>query len=162
VAVLSIDEVGLSPRTVRRPADFRTISDFRKRHRDEFEELFRVETSKVAKHFCYEITEDAFTFGRDEAQVAEETALDGIYVIRTNVPEEELGAEEAVRAYEQLAEVEKAFRVMKGFALEVEPIRHRLPQRIRAHVFCCMLAYYVRLHMGRALTPLLLTDHRPL
>jgi len=58
-------------------------------------------------------------------------------------------------------EVEKAFRVMKGFALEVEPIRHRLPRRVRAHVFCCMLAYYVRLHMGRALAPLLLTDHDP-
>lgn len=118
-------------------------------------------TSKVAKHFRYEITEGAFTFERDEASIAEEAALDGIYVIRTNVAAEEMGSEEVVRAYKGLSEVEQAFRVLKDFALEVEPIRHRREDRVRAHVFLCMLAYYVRKHMEQALAPILLTDHDP-
>ena len=117
--------------------------------------------SKVAKHFRYEITEDAFAFERDEASIAEEAALDGIYVIRTNVAAEEMGSEEVVRAYKGLSEVERAFRVLKDFALEVEPIRHRKEDRVRAHVFLCMLAYYVRKHMEQALAPILLTDHDP-
>jgi hypothetical protein len=115
--------------------------------------------SKVAKHFRYEITHDSFAFERNEASIEAEAALDGIYVIRTNVPSDELEAEEVVRAYKDLAELEKAFRVMKKFALEVGPIRHRLEERVRAHVFLCMLARYVRWHMERALAPLLLTDH---
>lgn len=117
--------------------------------------------SKVAKHFRYTITETSFTFARDETAIAEEAALDGIYVIRTTVPADELDAEEVVRAYKELAQVEQAFRVMKDFGLEVEPIRHRLEKRVRAHVFLCMLAYYVRKHMEHALAPLLLTDHDP-
>jgi hypothetical protein len=115
--------------------------------------------SKVAKHFRYRITEDAFTFERDQRSIEAEAALDGIYVIRTNVSAEALGAEAVVHAYKDLSEVEQAFRVMKGFALEVGPIRHRLEERVRAHVFLCMLAYYVRWHMEKALAPLLLTDH---
>jgi len=118
-------------------------------------------TSKVAKHFRYEITKDAFTFERDEVSITEEAALDGIYVIRTNVAAEEMGSEEVVRAYKGLSGVEQAFRVLKDFALEVEPIRHRKEDRVRAHVFLCMLAYYVRKHMERALAPILLTDHDP-
>ena len=117
--------------------------------------------SKVAKHFRYHITTDSFTFERDRRSIEAEAALDGIYVIRTNVPETELGAEAVVQAYKDLAEVEQAFRVMKGFALEVGPIRHRLDERVRAHVFLCMLAYYVRWHMEEALAPMLLTDHDP-
>ena len=117
--------------------------------------------SKVAKHFRYEITSDSFTFERDQASIEAEAALDGIYVIRTNVSAETLGAREVVEAYKQLAEVEKAFRIMKGFALEVEPIRHRREERIRGHVFLCMLAHYVRWHMAKALAPMLLTDHDP-
>ena len=117
--------------------------------------------SKVAKHFRYQITEDSFTFERDATSIEREAALDGIYVIRTNVPEAELGAEAVVQAYKDLSEVEQAFRVMKGFALEVGPIRHRLEERVRAHVFLCMLARYVRWHMEKALAPLLLTDHDP-
>jgi hypothetical protein len=117
--------------------------------------------SKVAKHFRYEITSDTFTFERDQECIEAEAALDGIYVIRTNVSAETLGAREVVEAYKQLAEVEKAFRIMKGFALEVEPIRHRREERIRAHVFLCMLAHYVRWHMAKALAPMLLTDHDP-
>jgi hypothetical protein len=115
--------------------------------------------SKVAKHFRYRITEDDFTFQRNGVSIEAEAALDGIYVIRTNVPEAELGPEEVVRAYKDLSEVEQAFRVLKGFALDVGPIRHRLEDRVRAHVFLCMLARYVRWHMERDLAPLLLTDH---
>jgi len=117
--------------------------------------------SKVAKHFRYRITDDSLTFERDSSAIEGEAALDGIYVIRTSVSAETLGAEEVVRAYKDLAEVEQAFRVMKGFALEVGPIRHRLEERVRAHVFLCMLAYYVRSHMEKALASLLLTDHDP-
>jgi hypothetical protein len=117
--------------------------------------------SKVAKHFRYEIAEDDLAFARNEASIAQEAALDGIYVIRTNVAEAELEAEAVVRAYKELAEVEQAFRIMKGFALEVAPIRHRLDGRVRAHVFLCMLARYVRWHLERQLAPLLLRDHDP-
>lgn len=117
--------------------------------------------SKVGKHFRYEITETSFTFERDEISIADEAALDGIYVIRTSVPGEDLDAEAVVRAYKDLSELEQAFRVMKDFGLEVEPIRHRREDRVRAHVFLCMLAYYIRLHMEQALAPLLLTDHDP-
>jgi hypothetical protein len=77
------------------------------------------------------------------------------------VAAEEMGSEEVVRAYKGLSEVEQAFRVLKDFALEVEPIRHRREDRVRAHVFLCMLAYYVRKHMEQALAPILLTDHDP-
>jgi hypothetical protein len=120
-----------------------------------------LEKSKVAKHFRYEITEDSFTFERDEASIAEEAALDGIYVIRTNVDADEFGSEAVVRAYKGLSKAEQAFRVLKDFGLQVEPIRHRLKDRVRAHVFLCMLAFYVRRHMELALAPLLLTDHDP-
>lgn len=117
--------------------------------------------SKVAKHFRYEITEDAFTFERDPASIEAEAALDGIYVIRTSVPAEVLEAEKVVQAYKDLSAVEQSFRVMKTSALQVGPIRHRLEARVRAHVFLCMLARYVRWHMERALAPMLLTDHDP-
>ena len=117
--------------------------------------------SKVGKHFRFEITEDAFRFERDEASIAEEAALDGIYVIRTSVAAEVLEAEAVVRAYKDLSQIEQAFRTLKDFSLEVEPVRHRREDRVRAHVFLCMLAYYVRKHMQMALAPLLLTDHDP-
>lgn len=117
--------------------------------------------SKVAKHFRYQITDDAFTFERDEEAIAREAALDGIYVIRTSVSAEALAAEEVVRAYKRLSVVEQAFRVSKDFALEVEPIRHRREDRIRAHIFLCMLAFYVRRHMEQALAPMLFVDHDP-
>jgi len=117
--------------------------------------------SKVAKHFCYEITEESFTFQRDEVSIAEEAALDGIYVIRTSVSAETLGSEDVVRSYKRLSRVERAFRISKNFALEVGPIRHRLDDRVRAHIFLCMLAYYVRLHMEQALAPILFTEHDP-
>lgn len=117
--------------------------------------------SKVGKHFRYEISDDAFTFERDEESIAREAALDGIYVLRTSLPLERLGSEEVVRAYKRLSEVEQAFRISKDFALEVEPIYHRREDRVRAHLLICMLALYVRLHMEQALAPLLFTDHDP-
>lgn len=120
-----------------------------------------LERSKVGKHFRYEIADDSFVFERNETSIAEEAALDGIYVIRTSVATEELAAEAVVGAYKDLARIEQAFRVLKDFALEVEPIRHRREDRVRAHVFLCMLALYVRKHMEQALAPLLLTDHDP-
>ena len=115
--------------------------------------------SKMGKHFRYEITEHAFTFERDDESVAQEAALDGIYVLRTSVSAEELGSEAVVEAYKRLSRVEQAFRISKDFALEVGPIRHRRVDRVRAHVFLCMLALYVRLHMERDLAPILFTDH---
>lgn len=117
--------------------------------------------SKVGKHFRYQITDDAFTFERDEASIREEAALDGIYVLRTSLPREQLTGEGVVRAYKRLAEVEQAFRVSKDFALAVEPIRHWREDRVRAHFLLCMLALYVRVHMEQALAPILFTDHDP-
>ena len=117
--------------------------------------------SKVAKHYHYQISDARFTFARDQAAIDAEAALDGIYVIRTSLPQDELDAESVVGAYKDLSEIEQDFRVMKSFALEVAPIRHRLDERVRAHVFLCMLARYVRWHLERALAPLLLTDHQP-
>jgi len=117
--------------------------------------------SKVGKHFTYEITDDGFRFERDQASIDDEAALDGIYVLRTSVSADDLGSEDVVRAYKRLSEVERAFRISKDFSLEVEPIYHRLEDRVRAHIFLCMLALYVRSHMERALAPLLFTDHDP-
>jgi len=117
--------------------------------------------SKVAKHFRYEITDDSFTFERDALSITREAALDGIYVIRTSVSAEALAAEDVVRAYKALSAVEQAFRVSKDFSLEVGPIRHRREDRIRTHVFLCMLALYVRKHMEQALAPMLFVDHDP-
>jgi len=108
---------------------------------------------KVAKHFTTTATEDAFGYERDEQKIAEEAALDGIYVIRTNVGAGEVGAEDAVRAYKSLSRVERAFRSFKGVDLKVRPVHHRLEGRVRAHVFLCMLAYHVEWHMRRALGP---------
>ncbi len=116
---------------------------------------------KMAKHFTYTITDTGFTFARDAARIAAEAALDGIYVIRTNVPAATLGAAGVVAAYKHLSHVERAFRTLKSADLEVRPIYHRKDERIRAHVFVCMLAYYVIWHMRRALAPLLFQDADP-
>jgi hypothetical protein len=113
---------------------------------------------KMAKHFRVEITERAFSYRRDEAGIAEEAALDGFYVVRTSVPTVALGAEDTVRAYKDLAHVEQAFRSYKTMDLEVRPIYHYLADRVRAHVFLCLLAYYVEWHMRLALAPLLFDD----
>ncbi len=113
---------------------------------------------KVAKHFILTIDEHAFSYARDTARITEEAALDGLYVIRTSVPAGELSAEETVRAYKGLSVVERAFRSYKTVDLKVRPIYHHLADRVRAHVFLCMLAYYVEWHMRQALAPLLFDD----
>jgi transposase len=116
---------------------------------------------KMAKHFRLEITDERFRFSRDEEHIHAEAALDGIYVIRTSLPEEQLGAGETVAAYKGLSQVERAFRTMKGLDLQVRPIHHRLEGRVRAHVFLCMLAYYLEWHLRQALAPLLFQDEDP-
>lgn len=113
---------------------------------------------KVGKHFETTISNDGFAYQRNEQKIAEEAALDGIYVVRTSLPSEEMAAEDVVRAYKDLAKVERAFRCMKTIDLHVRPIFHRLEDRVRAHVFLCMLAYYVEWHMRRALAPILFDD----
>jgi len=114
---------------------------------------------KMAKHFGLTITDDALTFARDDAAIAREAALDGFYVVRTSVPADALDAPAAVLAYKSLAQVERAFRALKTVDLEVRPIHHRRAGRVRAHVFLCLLAYYVQWHLRRALAPLLFDDH---
>jgi hypothetical protein len=113
---------------------------------------------KVGKHFTIDITERALRYQRDEAAIAAEAALDGLYVIRTNVPADGWSAPETVRAYKRLAEVERTFRSLKTVDLHVRPIHHRTADRVRAHVFLCLLAYYVEWHMRQALKPLLFDD----
>lgn len=116
---------------------------------------------KVAKHFQITITDHDFSFARDTAAIATEAALDGIYVLRTNVPQESLSAADTVRAYKSLAGVERAFRSLKTVDLELRPVFHWIAPRVRAHVLLCMLAYYLEWHMRQALAPLLFDDHDP-
>jgi hypothetical protein len=120
-----------------------------------------IDKHKMAKHFVLDIRDGHFSFRRNDEGIAAEAALDGIYVIRTSVPEDQLSAEDTVSAYKSLAQVERAFRTMKGVDLQIRPIHHWLSNRVRAHVFLCMLAYYVEFHMRRALTPMLFTEHAP-
>jgi hypothetical protein len=115
---------------------------------------------RVRKHFRVDISETNFAFERNEERIAAEVALDGIYVLRTSVPDSELEAPAVVRAYKQLKEVERAFRTLKG-PLELRPIHHRLEARVRAHVFLCMLAYYLAWHLRQAWKPLLFDDEQP-
>jgi transposase len=117
-----------------------------------------VNKHRVAKHFQLHISDKEFRYERDTESIAAEVALDGIYVIRSNVPAEEMAAEETVRAYKGLAVVERAFRSLKSVDLKVSPIFHRLDIRVEAHVFLCMLAYYVEWHMRQALAPILFDD----
>lgn len=113
---------------------------------------------KVAKHFVLTIEDDTFTFEIDQQSVDGEAALDGLYVIRTSVNKKEMSADDAVRSYKQLSDVERAFRCLKSVDLMVRPIRHRLEDRVRAHIFLCVLSYYVQWHMMEAWRPLLFAD----
>jgi hypothetical protein len=113
---------------------------------------------KVGKHFDLDIKDRAFAFSISEARVAAEAALDGLYVIRTSVAEADMSTEAAVLNYKRLAEVERAFRTLKGVDLQVRPIRHRLEERVKAHIFLSMLAYYVQWHLAEAWKPLLFAD----
>src|SRR5262249_55029803 len=114
---------------------------------------------KVAKHFDITISDDDVCFTRNAEQINAEAALDGIYVVRTSVDSEALDAGSTVKAYKQLSNAERAFRSLKTIDIEVRPIHHRHPNRVRAHVFLCMLAYYVEWHMRQALKPILFDDH---
>jgi transposase len=116
---------------------------------------------KMAKHFQLFIEEDQFRYQRHQAQIAAESALDGIYVVRTSVPAESASAEQTVRYYKELSNVERAFRSLKSVDLKVRPIYHHLADRVKAHVLLCMLAWYVEWHMRQALAPILFDDHQP-
>lgn len=113
---------------------------------------------KMGKHFKLEIAEERFSYERNQAGIAEEAALDGIYVIRTSVAARTLSSEDTVLSYKRLALVERAFRSLKTVDLKLRPIHHHLATRVRAHVLICMLAYYIEWHMRRALAPMLFDD----
>ena len=117
-----------------------------------------VNARKMAKHFALDIRDAHFSWVRRLDQIAAEAKLDGIYVVRTSVPAEDLSAANAVQAYKDLSRVERAFRSMKTVDLEIRPIRHWTADRVRAHVFLCMLAYQVEWHLREALAPLLFQD----
>lgn len=116
---------------------------------------------KMAKHFELKIRARSFRYARKEEAIAAEAALDGLYVIRTNLAQEEISAAEAVRAYKSLGRVERAFRSFKTVDLKVRPIYHWSAERVRAHVLLCMLAYYVEWHMREKLAPLLFAEEDP-
>ena len=113
---------------------------------------------KMAKHFQLHIAENSFHWSRDGASLTREEQLDGIYVIRTSEPLTTFPAADCVRTYKRLTLVEQAFRCLKGLDLRVRPIYHRVDPRVRAHLFLCLLAYYVEWHMRKALKPLLYED----
>jgi hypothetical protein len=116
---------------------------------------------KLAKLFDIAVAEDGFTFGRNQAHIAQEARLDGFYVIRTSVEDKALAAESVVGAYKSLARVERAFRSLKTVDLHLRPIHHWLASRVRAHVFLCMLACHVEWHMRECLKPMLFDDDDP-
>jgi transposase len=113
---------------------------------------------KVAKHFDLHITDEAFTFTRNQQAIAAEAALDGIYVLRTSLPDQSLKRDDVVLRYKDLADVERFFRTLNS-ELDVRPIRHRLADRVRAHMFLRMLSYYISWHMKHALAPILFQDN---
>jgi hypothetical protein len=117
-----------------------------------------IERFHMAKHFELSITDTALHWRRKDEGIAAEAALDGLYVIRTSLPEEQLDGPAAVAAYKSLANVERAFRSIKTVDLNVRPVFHYSEQRVRAHVFLCMLAYYVEWHMRARLKPMLFDD----
>jgi hypothetical protein len=113
---------------------------------------------KMKKHFDLQITDDAFSFTRKSAEIAAEAATDGIYVVRTSLAETTLADTETVRSYKSLSLVERGFRCIKTVDLHVRPVYHWLEDRVRAHVFLCMLAYYLEWHMRQRLAPMLFDD----
>jgi transposase len=116
---------------------------------------------KMGKHFQIRIQDNGFHYERDQKRIAEESALDGIYVIRTSVLPDQLSSSDTVRCYKRLSAVERAFRSAKTVDLKIRPVHHRLEKRVRAHVLLCMLAYYVEWHIRRLLAPLLFDDEEP-
>jgi transposase len=118
-------------------------------------------THKMRKHFDLTITDDAFSYARKTAEIAAEAATDGLYVVRTSLSEQTLNDADTVRSYKSLAKVERAFRCIKTVDLNVRPVYHWLEGRVRAHVFLCMLAYYLEWHMRQRLAPMLFDDTDP-
>ena len=116
---------------------------------------------KMAKHFTWTIDRATFAFSRDEASIAAEAALDGIYVLRTNTPTATLPAADVVRTYKALAGLERDFRSLKTVDLDFRPIRHHTKDRVRAHALLCMLARYLLWHLEHAWAPLTFTDETP-
>ena len=116
---------------------------------------------KMAKHFTWTISDQAFSYARNQDSITQEAALDGLYVLRTNVSKEQLDAPRVVLAYKSLSQVEQAFRHLKLGELEVRPIYHHLERRVKAHLLLCMLAYYLQRAMEQALAPLLFADESP-
>jgi len=116
---------------------------------------------KMGKHFRLSIEEDKFECQRKQENIEREAALDGIYIIRTSVPAEQLSNDKVVGCYKRLSEVERAFRSLKSVDLKIRPIYHHLAERVKAHIFLCMLSYYVEWHMRQALAPILFDDHDP-
>jgi hypothetical protein len=116
---------------------------------------------KVGKHFAVTITADSITWTRNEDNIRCETELDGFYVIRAKLPDQQLTADELVATYKGLSTVERAFRTLKGVDLKIRPIHHRLEKRVRGHVLLCMLAYYVEFHLRQWLAPILFQDDDP-
>jgi len=113
---------------------------------------------KVAKHFDLTISNAALSWARKQDSIASEAALDGLYIVRTSVPATQMDAPECVRSYKSLADVERAFRSIKTIDLKVRPIHHRKADRVRAHIFLCMLAYYVEWHLREAWRELMFAD----
>ena len=115
-------------------------------------------TYKMKKHFELDITDTTFSFARKITEIAAEAATDGIYVVRTSLPQATLNDADTVRSYKSLSMVERAFRCIKTVDLHVRPVYHWLADRVRAHVFLCMLAYYLEWHMRQRLAPMLFDD----
>jgi hypothetical protein len=116
---------------------------------------------KMKKHFNLTITDTSFGFARKSAEIAAEAAMDGLYVVRTSLPETQLNDAATVRSYTSLGQVEQAFRCLKSVDLQVRPVCHWLQGRVRAHVFLCMLAYYLEWHMRQRLAPMLFDEADP-
>ena len=120
-----------------------------------------IDKHKVGKHFHYTITDTSLTIERRHDQIAAEAALDGIYVLRTSVPADQLDAAGVVTGYKNLANIERDFRIIKVDDLDLRPIHHRLDDRVRAHVLICMLACYLIWHLRKAWAPMTFTDEHP-
>ena len=118
-----------------------------------------IDKQKMAKHFEITITDDSFTYRCRSEAIEAEARLDGLYVIRTNLPQETMEAEDLVKSYKSLAQVERAFRSLKSVDLQIRPVYHWLAPRVRAHLFLCMLAYHVEWHMRERLAPILYAEH---
>jgi len=117
-----------------------------------------INRKKMAKHFCLEIEDDRFEYSRNREKIDAESGLDGLYVIRSNVESSQMSDEQVVGHYKNLASVERAFRSLKSIDIRVRPIHHRLSDRVRSHIFLCMLAYYIEHHLRQLLVPLMFVD----